>query len=151
LKSLIHEKYHLVAVKSSSIPLAHAQLVAWYVDIISFNILYFLCIGYKTTAAIAVVQFGFAISLLSPITLEFISGTTNGTSSIYLKAEELSITIDQEFIAYFAKLLLISEPAENKAKSTHSKDSFLSSSTIKPPKAVSIFLPAECHEAKSFN
>jgi hypothetical protein len=41
--------------------------------------------GFKTTAAIAVVQFGFDIILASQILFQFICGTTNGIFSSYLK------------------------------------------------------------------
>jgi hypothetical protein len=64
-----------------------------------FFIQYFLYIGYTTTKAIAVVQFGFAISFAFQIFSAFICGIIKGTSFLYLKAEELSMTVIQYLFA----------------------------------------------------
>ena len=53
--------------RSSAIPSAPAPEEAWYVETISFLMVNFWWIGHRAITAIAVVQFGFAISRLSPM------------------------------------------------------------------------------------
>src|SRR3989338_1312962 len=83
-------------------PSLPAPDVAWYVEIITFFRPYFLYISKRGSAAIAVVQLGFAINLLFPIELAFICGTTKGTSLSYLKVDELSITAHPALVAFGA-------------------------------------------------
>ncbi len=76
-------------------PLAPAPLVAWYVLTIMRRTPNARCRGHTATAAIAVVQFGFAmmprcVRAASPFT----SGITSGTSSCRRNALELSITTE---------------------------------------------------------
>ena len=63
----------------------------------------------------AVVQFGFAIILASHIAPEFTCGTTRGTFSSYLNAEELSITFTQASTAILANTFELPHHAANNA------------------------------------
>jgi hypothetical protein len=94
-----------------------------------------------------VVQFGFAINFDFQIVHAFICGITKGTSFSYLKKEELSITIAQDFMAISAKSFDISHHAENKTKSNQEKKSLFTSFTKISQKGVFILFQADFKEA----
>lgn len=152
-------KYHYTS--------APAPLAAWYVDIISLLTPNSWIKGCKTTAAIAVVQFGLAMSLEPWTVSKFISGTywvyltseiwtilvyplkqstptTSGTSASYRQAEELSITTGPSPAA--SNRALTRENSAETAKKIiwHNRArSKLYSWTIISPKDVTITLPLD--------
>ena len=96
-------------------------------------------------------QFGFAIMpWFHSISSGFTSGTTNGTLSFILHAEELSITTAPAFAAHGAYFKEVSPPALNRAISIFlpSNQVSVSSKTVYSSPINFIFFPALLFEAK---
>eukprot|EP00967_Tisochrysis_lutea_P092029 scaffold132489_cov30-Tisochrysis_lutea.AAC.2 len=115
-----------------------------------------LCRGASAMSAIAVVQLGLAISfdLERRATSALISGTTSGTSSLYRKADELSITTAPSSpSAIFSAHSSAKSPltARNTMSHARAASSVNSSMVYFVPFGVSTSLPAERADANSFS
>ena len=99
----------------------------------------------------AVVQFGLAIIGAPQMESPFICGTTRGTFSSYLNTDELSITTAQAFTADGANFVEFSPQAANRAKSSPSKKSSVTSLISMSHKKVSTIFQALLELAQSLN
>jgi hypothetical protein len=105
-------------------------------------------IGHNGSSAMIAAQFGLAmIPLWRAISSGLISGTTSGTAGSMRNAEELSMTTApfRAAIGAYSRAVLL--PAENSAKSTPSKLSALSASTVRSRPQHGSTLPADRGEA----
>mmetsp|Transcript_10306 Transcript_10306/g.29339 ORF Transcript_10306/g.29339 Transcript_10306/m.29339 type:complete len:211 (+) Transcript_10306:652-1284(+) len=137
---------------NSVMPAAPAPLAAWYVEKIAFLRVNFWCSGHKAIAAIAVVQFGLAMSSLPFMAALFTSGTTRGMLSSQRNALELSMT------TVFPSAMIFGENSFEKSPLTaiSAKSHCCTASTEKAsmslsPKAVFSCFPADRSEAKRRN
>ena len=97
-------------------------------------------------------QFGFAIiPLWLRASLGFISGTTRGTPSSILKAEELSITTAPALAAALPNSFEIFPPALKRAISIPSNELFVSSCMTISSLRKLIVLPADRTEARGLS
>ena len=98
----------------------------------------------------AVVQLGLAMMPLWFLILcPLISGTTSGTWSLALKADELSTTMAPEFTAMGTNSLEMDAPALKKARSVSVKELTWRGSTVSSWPRKGIVRPADLGDARS--
>mmetsp|Transcript_38650 Transcript_38650/g.125011 ORF Transcript_38650/g.125011 Transcript_38650/m.125011 type:complete len:345 (+) Transcript_38650:533-1567(+) len=138
---------------SSAMPGAPAPEAAWYVDMMTRRVPNCSCSGASAMSAMAVVQFGFAMSLAFArrAASALISGTTSGTPSLYRKADELSITSAPPSPSeIFSAHSSAKSPETARKTMSHSRAAARENSSIcSVPEPVSIGWPADRADAKS--
>ena len=137
---------------NSCIPGAPAPDAAWYVLMMARLILYFLWMGQSAMRAMAVVQLGLAISFFPLAAAMLISGITNGTASLYRKADELSMTSTPAAASFSAHSKEKSPPTASNTTSSWDATSYVKGSIVNSPYLLlDTVLPADFSDANSFN
>mmetsp|Transcript_2230 Transcript_2230/g.4777 ORF Transcript_2230/g.4777 Transcript_2230/m.4777 type:complete len:253 (+) Transcript_2230:522-1280(+) len=132
---------------SSSMPSCPAPEEAWYVDMMTLFAPNFFMSGSRAMRPMAVVQFGLAMRFLPLHVLPLISGTTRGMSGMYLKAEELSMTMEP--LAMSLACSRAKSPETARKHTSVSAAALLSnSSTVTSPHLVFTVDPADLAEPK---